>query len=78
MADLQSAADTAGPRRKSWHGQDVTATPAAATGPLSPPLAPHAEADPDLARVVAVWDSLPQHIRQSILALVNATARPVE
>jgi hypothetical protein len=28
----------------------------------------------DLARVVDAWDSLPLHIRTSILALVDATA----
>jgi hypothetical protein len=36
------------------------------------------QANPDLARVVEVWDSLPLHIRTSILALVDATAPRLE
>jgi hypothetical protein len=41
-------------------------------GPLSALLAPHAETDPDLARIAAAWPGLPEHIRQAILALVAA------
>jgi hypothetical protein len=35
---------------------------------LVPPLVP----DPDLARVVAAWPRLPEHIRKTILSLLQA------
>jgi hypothetical protein len=31
-----------------------------------------AESDPDLARLVAAWPALPEHIRAAILTLVGA------
>jgi hypothetical protein len=30
-----------------------------------------ADGDPDLARMVAAWPTLPQHIRAAVLALVE-------
>jgi len=33
----------------------------------------HAATDPDLARVVAVWDNLPAELRARILALIEGT-----
>lgn len=30
--------------------------------------------DPDLARVLASWPSLPQHIKRTILTLISASA----
>ena len=33
---------------------------------------------PELAEIVAAWPKLPEHIKQSILALVRASVSPVE
>jgi len=41
--------------------------------PAAPPPAPQgSNQDPDLERIVRRWDSLPDHIRQAVLALVNS------
>jgi hypothetical protein len=39
---------------------------------LSAPLAQQAPTDPDLARVLDAWPTLPPHIRAAVLALVAA------
>jgi hypothetical protein len=39
---------------------------------LSAPLAQQAPADPDLARVLDAWPTLPEHIKAAVLALVAA------
>lgn len=39
---------------------------------LTQPLHRIAEADPDLARLVAAWPGLPKPIKAAMLALVNA------
>ncbi len=51
---------------------DLRQGPAALTRPL--PNA--ADADPDLARVVAAWPGLPEAIRRAVLALVGASTPP--
>jgi hypothetical protein len=35
-------------------------------------LAPLAQSDPDLARVVTAWPDLPPHIKAAVLALIGA------
>jgi hypothetical protein len=46
-------------------------TSGTADRPLAPQLAQDPE-DPDLARLVAAWPSLPEHIRAAVVALVAA------
>ena len=36
------------------------------------------EIPPEMAEIVTVWPKLPEHIKQSILALVRASVSPVE
>ena len=36
--------------------------------------APAVSADPDLARVVEAWPSLPEPIRRAVISLVNSTS----
>ena len=63
MADLQSAARTA----QVPQDNDLRRQPPAAYTPLTRP-----PADPELARVVAAWPQLPDHIKAAVLALVGA------
>ncbi len=51
-------------------GKPAAETPASAPAP--PDVAPP---DPELGRVVSTWPSLPDHIRQAILALLGAVAK---
>jgi hypothetical protein len=46
-------------------------TSAATAGQLAPQLAP-THADPDLARVVEAWPTLPPAIRRAVLALLGS------
>jgi hypothetical protein len=39
---------------------------------LAPPSDPNPEIDPDLARLMAAWPVLPEHIRAAIRALVES------
>jgi hypothetical protein len=42
---------------------------------LSAPLAHRLQADPDLARLVDAWPTLPAHIRAAVLALVQTAGQ---
>jgi hypothetical protein len=57
---------------------DTSAAPATSCGELPAAYTPLTQdpAHPDLARVLAAWPVLPEHVKQTILALVNAVAPP--
>jgi hypothetical protein len=40
------------------------------------PLAQDSQIDPDLARLIDAWPTLPEAIRTGILAMVTAAAKP--
>jgi len=66
MADLQSAV----PIPQVQSESKVTPTP---DSPLAHSLAHETQIDPDLARLIDAWPTLPTAIRDGILAMVRAT-----
>jgi hypothetical protein len=48
--------------------QSLTAIPLI---PLAQTLARETQIDPDLARVIAAWTTLPEHLKAAILALIQ-------
>ncbi len=44
--------------------------------PIGVPSSPEPQFPPDLARVVAAWDRLPEAIKAGVLALVQAAGGP--
>src|SRR5262249_36569839 len=55
----------AGPAQKPFLGRSTLPEPDPSTSPPADPL------DPDLARVLTAWPTLPEAIRRAILALVG-------
>ena len=60
------------PNPQGIQSKQVTATPEI---PLAHSLARESQIDPDLARLIDAWPTLPEAIRAGILALVDAASK---